>query len=116
MLKGTTPVTVPKNRNFYNPTCSKNPANTIFHFTHNDSFLASDDEDTSFFLVDGKPPLHPKFGPKWRFQQQCKLPQDMERARWDRLYHMNCNGEATYLVLEALMERSLVPLTKTLGT
>jgi translation initiation factor 3 subunit D len=32
--------------------------------------------DTSFHLIDGKPsPHHPRFGPKWRFQQRPQLPQ-----------------------------------------
>ncbi|THU63556.1 hypothetical protein C4D60_Mb01t17070 [Musa balbisiana] len=59
-------------------------------------------DDSSFRLVDGKPPPRPKFGPRWRFQQRPQLPQrrdeevearkreaEKERARRDRLYHLN---------------------------
>ena len=82
-------------RNFNNPTRSKNPADAVFDFTN-------DDDDDTFRLVDPKPPPRPKFGPKWRFPQQRQLPQrrdeeveakkreqEKERARRDRLYHMN---------------------------
>ncbi|KAM7500786.1 hypothetical protein LguiA_025200 [Lonicera macranthoides] len=86
---------------------SRNPADSVFDFTGDDSFggIAAD-EDASFRLVDGKPPPRPKFGPKWRFQQhRNQLPQrrdeevearkreaERERARRDRLYHMNRSG------------------------
>ncbi|KAF9610600.1 hypothetical protein IFM89_023488 [Coptis chinensis] len=63
------------------------------------------DDDSTFRLVDGKPPPRPKFGPKWRFQQQRQLPQrkdeeveakkreaEKERARRDRLYNQNRTG------------------------
>ncbi|KAI9085002.1 hypothetical protein K1719_032994 [Acacia pycnantha] len=89
-------------RNFNNPARPKNPADAAFDFTIDDSFPASADDDSSFRLVDGKPPPRPKFGPKWRFQQQRQLPQrrdeevearkreaEKERARRDRLYHLN---------------------------
>ncbi|XP_004485789.1 eukaryotic translation initiation factor 3 subunit D-like [Cicer arietinum] len=89
-------------RNFNNATRSKNPADSAFDFTLDDSFPASADDDATFRLVDGKPPPRPKFGPKWRFQQQRQLPQrrdeeveakkreaEKERARRDRLYHQN---------------------------
>ncbi|KAE9591731.1 hypothetical protein Lal_00038759 [Lupinus albus] len=89
-------------RNFNNPTRSKNPSDAVFDFTNDDSFPASAEDDASFRLVDGKPPPRPKFGPKWRFQQQRQLPQrkdeeveakkreaEKERARRDRLYHLN---------------------------
>ncbi|XP_028767047.1 eukaryotic translation initiation factor 3 subunit D-like [Neltuma alba] len=89
-------------RNFNNPTRIKNPADAAFDFTIDDSFPASADDDASFRLVDGKPPPRPRFGPKWRFQQQRQLPQrrdeevearkreaEKERARRDRLYHLN---------------------------
>ncbi|CAL9066435.1 eukaryotic translation initiation factor 3 subunit D-like [Musa acuminata AAA Group] len=59
-------------------------------------------DDSSFRLVDGKPPPRPKFGPRWRFQQRPQLPQrrdeeveakkreaEKERARRDRLYNMH---------------------------
>jgi translation initiation factor 3 subunit D len=86
---------------------SRNPSDAVFDFTGDDSFggLAAD-EDASFRLVDGKPPPKPKFGPKWRFQHnRNQLPQrrdeevearkreaERERARRDRLYHMNRSG------------------------
>ncbi|XP_021902105.1 eukaryotic translation initiation factor 3 subunit D-like [Carica papaya] len=63
------------------------------------------DEDSTFRLVDGKPPPRPKFGPKWRFTQHHHRPQlpqrrdeevearkreaEKERARRDRLYNLN---------------------------
>ncbi|XP_052182472.1 eukaryotic translation initiation factor 3 subunit D-like [Diospyros lotus] len=92
-------------RNAGNP---RSAADSVFDFTGDESFggLAAD-EDSSFRLVDGKPPPRPKFGPKWRFQQQRhhQLPQrrdeeveakkreaEKERARRDRLYHMNRSG------------------------
>ena len=64
--------------------------------------LASAD-DSSFRLVDGKPPpRHPRFGPRWRFQQRPQLPQrrdeevearrreaEKERARRDRHWQQN---------------------------
>uniref|UniRef100_A0A1D1XT08 Eukaryotic translation initiation factor 3 subunit D n=1 Tax=Anthurium amnicola TaxID=1678845 RepID=A0A1D1XT08_9ARAE len=59
-------------------------------------------DDSTFRLVDGKPPPRPKFGPRWRFQQRPQLPQrrdeeveakkreaEKERARRDRLYHLS---------------------------
>ncbi|KAE8686415.1 Eukaryotic translation initiation factor 3 subunit D [Hibiscus syriacus] len=65
--------------------------------------LANPDDDSSFRLVDAKPPTRPKFGPKWRFNQnQPQLPQlrdeevearkreaEKERARRDWLYNLN---------------------------
>jgi hypothetical protein len=37
---------------------------------------ASDDDDNTFRLVDGKPPLRPKFSPKWlRMMSQEPLPE-----------------------------------------
>ncbi|CAI8591131.1 unnamed protein product [Vicia faba] len=89
-------------RNFNNQTRSKNPADSAFDFTLDDSFPGNTDDDATFRLVDGKPPPRPKFGPKWRYQQQKQLPQrrdeeveakkreaEKERARRDRLYHQN---------------------------
>ncbi|XP_074574481.1 eukaryotic translation initiation factor 3 subunit D-like [Curcuma longa] len=59
-------------------------------------------DDSSFRLVDGKPPPRPKFGPRWRFQQRPQLPQrrdeevearkreaEKERARRDRFYNLH---------------------------
>ncbi|PON61404.1 Eukaryotic translation initiation factor 3 subunit D [Trema orientale] len=89
-------------RNFNHQTRSKNPSDSVFDFSNDESFPASADDDSSFRLVDGKPPPRPKFGPKWRFQQQRQLPQrrdeevearkreaEKERARRDRLYNQN---------------------------
>ncbi|CAK8572687.1 unnamed protein product [Lathyrus sativus] len=89
-------------RNFNNQTRSKNPADSAFDFTLDDSFPGNADDDATFRLVDGEPPPRPKFGPKWRYQQQRQLPQrrdeeveakkreaEKERARRDRLYHQN---------------------------
>ncbi|KAK9268647.1 hypothetical protein L1049_000404 [Liquidambar formosana] len=93
-------------RTYNNPSRNKNPSDAVFDFTGDDSFgggagIAAD-EDPSFRLVDGKPPPRPKFGPKWRFQQQRQLPQrrdeevearkreaEKERARRDRMYNNN---------------------------
>ncbi|XP_041026586.1 eukaryotic translation initiation factor 3 subunit D-like [Juglans microcarpa x Juglans regia] len=88
-------------RNYNNPARPKNPSDSVFDFSNDESFSASADDD-SFRLVDGKPPPKPRFGPKWRFQQQRQLPQrrdeevearkreaEKERARRDRLYHLN---------------------------
>uniref|UniRef100_A0A5B6YIZ6 Eukaryotic translation initiation factor 3 subunit D n=1 Tax=Davidia involucrata TaxID=16924 RepID=A0A5B6YIZ6_DAVIN len=98
-------------RNYNNPTRNtnhpRNPSDSVFDFTGDESFGGvAADEDSSFRLVDGKPPPRPKFGPKWRFQQQRnQLPQrrdeevearkreaEKERARRDRLYHLNRSG------------------------
>lgn len=98
-------------RNAYNnpsnrQNASKNPADTVFDFSADDSFplSANPDDDSSFRLVDGKPPPRPKFGPKWRFNQHHRpqLPQrrdeevearkreaEKERARRDRHYNLN---------------------------
>ncbi|XP_031247935.1 eukaryotic translation initiation factor 3 subunit D-like [Pistacia vera] len=87
-------------------TANKNPADTVFDFSADDSFplSANPDDDSSFRLVDGKPPPRPKFGPKWRFNQHHRpqLPQrrdeevearkreaEKERARRDRHYNLN---------------------------
>ncbi|KOM26531.1 hypothetical protein LR48_Vigan284s001700 [Vigna angularis] len=67
-------------RNFNNPTRFKNPADSVFDFTNDDSFPASADDDASFRLVDGKPPPRPKFDSKWRYQQQRQLPQRRDEA------------------------------------
>ncbi|MCL7038213.1 hypothetical protein MKW94_027883 [Papaver nudicaule] len=92
-------------RNYNNQ--NRNPRNSghdsVFDFNLDDSMPVDDDQ--SFHLVDGKPPPRPKFGPKWRFQQQRQLPQrrdeeveakkreqEKERARRDRLYNLNRSG------------------------
>ncbi|MQM10257.1 hypothetical protein Taro_043148 [Colocasia esculenta] len=76
----------------------------VFDFALDESsaLAAAADDDSTFRLVDGKPPPRPKFGPRWRFQQRPQLPQrrdeevearkreaEKERARRDRLYHMS---------------------------
>ncbi|KAL7617861.1 eukaryotic translation initiation factor 3 subunit D [Lactuca sativa] len=87
---------------------NNNPADSAFDFTADDSFGGglNADDDSTFRLVDGKPPPRPKFGPKWRFQNnRNQLPQrrdeevearkreaEKQRARRDRLYHANRSG------------------------
>ncbi|PIA32102.1 hypothetical protein AQUCO_04500001v1 [Aquilegia coerulea] len=95
--------------NYNNQSRSNNPRNqtdSAFDFSLDESSTGfSIDDDSSFRLVDGKPPPRPKFGPKWRFQQQRQLPQrrdeeveakkreqEKERLRRDRLYNMNRSG------------------------
>ncbi|XP_058196809.1 eukaryotic translation initiation factor 3 subunit D-like [Rhododendron vialii] len=98
----------PSNRNPNNHR-NNNPSDSAFDFTGDDSFgLNNPDDDSSFRLVDGKPPPRPRFGPKWRFnphyhhRNQNQLPQrrdeeveakkreaEKERARRDRHYHQN---------------------------
>ncbi|GAV66692.1 eIF-3_zeta domain-containing protein, partial [Cephalotus follicularis] len=86
---------------------SGNPSDSVFDFTADDFFPLSGgnpEDDSSFRLVDGKPPPRPKFGPKWRFNQHHRnqLPQrrdeeveakkreaEKERARRDRAYNQN---------------------------
>jgi len=68
-------------------------------------FIFDEADEESFRLVDGKPPPKPRFGPRWRFQQQRQLPQrkdeeveakkrvaEKERQRRDRFYHQNRNN------------------------
>ncbi|KAF6168617.1 hypothetical protein GIB67_005229 [Kingdonia uniflora] len=91
----------------YNPSRNpRNPSDSAFDFSLDESSAAfAADDDSTFRLVDGKPPPRPKFGPKWRFQQQRQLPQrrdeeveakkkeaEKERARRDRLWNMNKSG------------------------
>ncbi|KAG8086439.1 hypothetical protein GUJ93_ZPchr0010g8163 [Zizania palustris] len=71
---------------------------SVFDFSSVDDSLAAGAEDSSFRLVDAKPPpRHPRFGPKWRFNQRPQLPQrrdeevearrreaEKERARRER--------------------------------
>ncbi|PKU76780.1 eukaryotic translation initiation factor 3 subunit D-like [Dendrobium catenatum] len=94
-----------RNTNFLNPSVrSGNSRDAVFDFALDDSaaLAAAADNDSSFRLVDGKPPPRPKFGPRWRFQQRPQLPQrrdeevearkreaEKERARRDRLYNLN---------------------------
>ena len=83
-------------------------SDSVFDFTADDSFPSGADNDSTFRLVDGKPPPRPKFGPKWRFNQHHRpqLPQrrdeeveakkreaEKERARRDRLYYLNRSNQ-----------------------
>ncbi|KAJ6724998.1 EUKARYOTIC TRANSLATION INITIATION FACTOR 3 SUBUNIT 7 [Salix viminalis] len=83
-------------------------SDSVFDFTADDSFPSANDNDSSFRLVDGKPPPRPKFVPKWRFNQhhRSQLPQrrdeeveakkreaEKERARRDRLYFLNRSNQ-----------------------
>ncbi|XP_057948640.1 eukaryotic translation initiation factor 3 subunit D-like [Malania oleifera] len=97
-------------RNYNHPSRAgnpRNPADSVFDFTGDESFGGgyAADEDSTFRLVDGKPPPRPKFGPRWRFQQQRQLPQrrdeevearkrdaEKDRARRDRMYNLNRAG------------------------
>ncbi|KAL2484251.1 Eukaryotic translation initiation factor 3 subunit D [Forsythia ovata] len=89
------------------------PSDSAFDFSGDDSFATlAADEDSSFRLVDTSAKSHhqhnanrPKFNPRWRFNphhQRSQLPQrrdeeveakkreaEKERARRDRLYHLN---------------------------
>ena len=109
-------------RNFNNAARSKNPSDSVFDFSNDDSFPASADDDSSFRLVDGKPPPKPRLGPKWRFQQQRQLPQrrdeeveakrreaEKERARRDRQYHQN-RSNANQTRREAAVFKSSVDI------
>ncbi|KAL4308110.1 hypothetical protein GQ457_01G042150 [Hibiscus cannabinus] len=104
-------------RNFANANPSNRPTSgkpgsvseSPFDFSLDlDAFpLANPDDDSSFRLVDAKPPTRPKFGPKWRFNQnRPQLPQrrdeevearkreaEKERARRDRLYNLNRSNQ-----------------------
>lgn len=92
------------------PNANKNSSDSVFDFTADNSFpggAAAGDDDSTFHLVDGKPPPRPKFGPKWRFNQhRPQLPQrrdeevearkreaEKERARRDRLYNLNRSNQ-----------------------
>ncbi|KAE8689431.1 Eukaryotic translation initiation factor 3 subunit D [Hibiscus syriacus] len=104
-------------RNFANANPSNRPTSgkpgsaseSPFDFSLDlDAFpLANPEDDSSFRLVDAKPPTRPKFGPKWRFNQnRPQLPQrrdeevearkreaEKERARRDRLYNLNRSNQ-----------------------
>lgn len=95
------------NPNVGRPNANKNASDSVFDFAADDSFPAAGDDDSTFRLVDGKPPPRPKFGPKWRFNQhRPQLPQrrdeevearkreaEKERARRDRLYNLNRSNQ-----------------------
>ncbi|KAK9684405.1 hypothetical protein RND81_10G207900 [Saponaria officinalis] len=106
---------------------NNNPADAVFDFTADDSFTTlTGDDDASFRLVDGKPPPRPKFGPKWRFNHnnhRSNLPQrrdeeveakkvqaEKDRARRDRLYHMNRTGANSHQRREAAVFKSSVEI------
>ncbi|KAK8931000.1 Eukaryotic translation initiation factor 3 subunit D [Platanthera zijinensis] len=93
-----------RNTNFTNPPRSGAGRDAVFDFALHDSaaLAAASEKDSSFRLVDGKPPPRPKFGPRWRFQQRPLLPQrrdeevearkreaEKERSRRDRHYNLN---------------------------
>ncbi|KAG5234973.1 Eukaryotic translation initiation factor family protein [Salix suchowensis] len=87
----------------------KNAASdSVFDFNADDSFPSAADNDSTFRLVDGKPPPRQKFVPKWRYNQhhRSQLPQrrdeeveakkreaEKERARRDRLYFLNRSNQ-----------------------
>ncbi|KAK8930828.1 Eukaryotic translation initiation factor 3 subunit D [Platanthera zijinensis] len=90
-----------RNTNFTNPPRSGAGRDAVFDFDST-ALAAASENDSSFRLVDGKPPPRPKFGPRWRFQQRPLLPQrhdeevearkreaEKERARRDRHYNLN---------------------------
>lgn len=67
-------------------------------------FAFDEADEVSFRLVDGKPPPRPRFGPRWRFNQQKQLPQrkdeevearkreaEKDKLRRDRFYNQNRN-------------------------
>ncbi|KAL9229886.1 hypothetical protein vseg_005304 [Gypsophila vaccaria] len=107
---------------------NNNAVDAVFDFTADDSFTTlTGDDDASFRLVDGKPPPRPKFGPKWRFNHhnnhRNQLPQrrdeeveakkvqaEKDRARRDRLYHMNRTGANSHQRREAAVFKSSVEI------
>ncbi|CAL9086096.1 unnamed protein product [Musa acuminata var. zebrina] len=100
-----------RNPNFGNNAArSVGGRDAVFDFALDESSALSGaaGDDSSFRLVDGKPPPRPKFGPRWRFQQRPQLPQrrdeevearkreaEKERARRDRLYHLHHRSYAS---------------------
>ncbi|RZR75649.1 hypothetical protein BHM03_00000127 [Ensete ventricosum] len=100
-----------RNPNFgTNAARSAGGRDAVFDFALDESsaFSGAAADDSSFRLVDGKPPPRPKFGPRWRFQQRPQLPQrrdeevearkreaEKERARRDRLYYQNQRSYAS---------------------
>ncbi|CAL9166172.1 unnamed protein product [Musa hybrid cultivar] len=100
-----------RNPNFGNNAArSAGGRDAVFDFALDESSALSGaaGDDSSFRLVDGKPPPRPKFGPRWRFQQRPQLPQrrdeevearkreaEKERARRDRLYHLHHRSYAS---------------------
>ncbi|KAK9150139.1 hypothetical protein Syun_008448 [Stephania yunnanensis] len=96
---------IPKTLNPSRNPNPRNPFDTTASAAAFDYPLDGGGGDDSFRLVDGKPAPRPKFGPKWRFQQQRQLPQrrdeevearkreqEKERARRDRHYNNNRSG------------------------
>ncbi|KOM30102.1 hypothetical protein LR48_Vigan879s000600 [Vigna angularis] len=75
------------------------------------SFPAFAEDDASFRLVDGKPPPRPKFGPKWRFQQQHQLPQRRDEEVEARKREPE-KERARRLLLEQLCGRVTSPKTQ----
>ncbi|OMO76442.1 Eukaryotic translation initiation factor 3, subunit 7 [Corchorus capsularis] len=98
----------PSNRPSSGKPGAANASDAPFDFSLDvDAFALGNDDDSSFRLVDAKPPPRPKFGPKWRFNQhRPQLPQrrdeeveakkreaEKERARRDRLYNLNRSNQ-----------------------
>ncbi|PWA68961.1 Eukaryotic translation initiation factor 3, subunit 7 [Artemisia annua] len=101
---------VPFNPDGWGPPETTSPSNVPFApFSRSDKLghgLLNPDDDNSFRLVDGKPIPKPKFGPKWRFQNnRNQLPQrrdeeveakkreaEKQRVRRDRQYNANRQG------------------------
>ncbi|KAJ6833642.1 uncharacterized protein M6B38_338095 [Iris pallida] len=90
-----------RNSNF-NPSSRARDSSSAFDFTLDEALAPADADDSSFRLVDGRPPPRPRFGSRWRFQHRPQLPQrrdeeveakrreaDKDRARRDKLYHQN---------------------------
>ncbi|KAJ1688344.1 hypothetical protein LUZ63_019734 [Rhynchospora breviuscula] len=84
-----------------------NSRDAVFDFALDDASALAADDDSSFRLVDARPPPRPKFGPRWRFNQRPQLPQrrdeevearrreaEKERARRDRMYHLHRSNNA----------------------
>ncbi|KAH7835934.1 hypothetical protein Vadar_031227 [Vaccinium darrowii] len=108
---------------------NRNPTDSAFDFTGDDSFgtgLTAADDDSTFRLVDGKPPPRPRFGPRWRFNHhhnRNQLPQrrdeeveakkreaEKERARRDRHYHQNHRSGGNHQRREAAAFKSSVDI------
>ncbi|KAL9267404.1 Eukaryotic translation initiation factor 3 subunit D-like protein [Drosera capensis] len=106
-----------------------NASDSAFDFTLDSDLYSTnndDNNDSTFRLVDGKPPPRPKFGPKWRFnnnQNRNQLPQrrdeeveakrreaEKDRARRDRIYHNRSAGGANQGRRESAIMKSSVDI------
>uniref|UniRef100_A0A2P2LB00 Eukaryotic translation initiation factor 3 subunit D n=1 Tax=Rhizophora mucronata TaxID=61149 RepID=A0A2P2LB00_RHIMU len=98
------------NTNAARPNTKQGASDSFFDFTADGSFtaaVAAADDDSTFRLVDGKPPPRPRFGPKLRSNQhRPQLPQrrdeevearkreaEKERSRRDRRYNLNRSNQ-----------------------